>query len=150
MRVPEDSDMDFTAGCLVIEDGEILLMKHSKLGKWLQPGGHIEEDETPDETARRETLEETGVEVEFLEKPEFEAPESENLPKPFNVNLHNISEDHMHCSFLYLTRPKKKGEATHSHEHDGQKRFSKEELNELENIPENLRIASIKAIEAVG
>lgn len=146
-RVPEDADRDFTAGALVIEEGEILLIKHSKLDTWLHPGGHIEGDETPDETAKRETLEETGIEIEFVEEQDFEVPESDNLPKPFNINLHHISEDHMHCAFMFLARKKEDGEASHSHEHDGMRWFSEEELRDLEDIPENLRRTALQALE---
>ena len=42
----------------------VLLIHHHKIGRWLQPGGHIEpEDETVEEAARREVLEETGLEA---------------------------------------------------------------------------------------
>jgi 8-oxo-dGTP pyrophosphatase MutT (NUDIX family) len=41
----------------------LLLIHHAKLGRWLQPGGHIEaEDETLEAAARREIVEETGLE----------------------------------------------------------------------------------------
>ena len=40
----------------------ILVMHHHRHQRWLLPGGHVEEgDETPDATARREAIEETGV-----------------------------------------------------------------------------------------
>jgi 8-oxo-dGTP pyrophosphatase MutT (NUDIX family) len=42
----------------------ILFVHHAKLDLWLQPGGHCEPGETAIEAARREALEETGVEVE--------------------------------------------------------------------------------------
>lgn len=45
---------------------KILLMYNKKLNKWLQPGGHIEENETPIETAIRETYEETGVHIKII------------------------------------------------------------------------------------
>lgn len=48
------------------EEKCILLMYNRKLNKWLQPGGHIEGKETPIETAKRETLEETGVKIEII------------------------------------------------------------------------------------
>ena len=44
----------------------ILLMYNKKLNKWLQPGGHIEGKEIPEETAIRETFEETGVKVKIV------------------------------------------------------------------------------------
>ncbi|MBC7928031.1 MAG: NUDIX domain-containing protein [Bryobacteraceae bacterium] len=42
----------------------VLLVHHRRLRRWLLPGGHVElDDNTPDETARREVLEETGAEL---------------------------------------------------------------------------------------
>ncbi|HSJ71454.1 MAG TPA: NUDIX domain-containing protein [Acidimicrobiia bacterium] len=54
----------FTAsGFVASPDGSaLLLIHHARLGRWLQPGGHIEsEDGTVDEAARREIAEETGI-----------------------------------------------------------------------------------------
>ena len=45
---------------------KVLLMYNKKLNKWLQPGGHIEGKEIPEETAIRETFEETGVKVKIV------------------------------------------------------------------------------------
>ena len=42
---------------------EILLIKHVNSGHWSFPKGHVEGDETEVETAKREILEETGIEV---------------------------------------------------------------------------------------
>jgi len=40
----------------------LLLIEHRRLGRWLQPGGHIDlEDSTVERAARREIEEETGV-----------------------------------------------------------------------------------------
>jgi len=54
---------------VVLGDGGILLIRRGTepyKGYWCIPGGVQEEDETLDETARRETLEETGVEVSVV------------------------------------------------------------------------------------
>lgn len=46
---------------------EILLHYHKKLKSWLPPGGHVEKDESPIETAIREIKEETQIDkVEFI------------------------------------------------------------------------------------
>ncbi|MBR4555051.1 MAG: NUDIX domain-containing protein [Ruminococcus sp.] len=42
---------------------EILLIKHINSGHWSFPKGHVEGDETEVETAKREILEETGIDV---------------------------------------------------------------------------------------
>jgi 8-oxo-dGTP pyrophosphatase MutT (NUDIX family) len=54
----------FTASAFVLDaEGEhVLLIHHSKLGRWLQPGGHVEPgDADVLAAARREVAEETGV-----------------------------------------------------------------------------------------
>jgi 8-oxo-dGTP pyrophosphatase MutT (NUDIX family) len=54
----------FTAsGFVASPDGRALLMiHHEKLGRWLQPGGHFEAvDTSVEDGARREVVEETGV-----------------------------------------------------------------------------------------
>jgi 8-oxo-dGTP pyrophosphatase MutT (NUDIX family) len=54
----------FTASAFVLcpEQRRLLLIRHPKLGRWLQPGGHIEPaDESLLAAAQREVREETGV-----------------------------------------------------------------------------------------
>src|SRR5690242_17989737 len=41
--------------------GSLLLMDHVRSGLWLPPGGHVEPDEDPHETVKRELVEELGV-----------------------------------------------------------------------------------------
>ena len=43
---------------------EVLLMRRSDSGEWCPISGIVEPGESPDVTARREALEETGVDVE--------------------------------------------------------------------------------------
>lgn len=52
----------FTASCYVV-DGEsrLLLHHHKRLDRWLQMGGHIEHNESPDVAALREGAEESGL-----------------------------------------------------------------------------------------
>lgn len=47
------------------ERGRVLLVRHEGDDAWSDPGGKQEPDERFEETARRETREETGVEVEL-------------------------------------------------------------------------------------
>ena len=53
-----------TAGALIVsrQTGCVLLLKHKQLGKWLQPGGHVEaSDASVLDAAFREAREETGI-----------------------------------------------------------------------------------------
>ena len=60
----------FTSSGFVVSPDRrsLLLVHHAKLGKWLQPGGHIETDDFDLEAAaRREVLEETRLDdLDFL------------------------------------------------------------------------------------
>ncbi|OGG40852.1 DNA mismatch repair protein MutT [Candidatus Kaiserbacteria bacterium GWA2_50_9] len=53
-------------GVIIKKDGKVLLGKrkgsHGE-GSWAFPGGHLEFGETFEDCARRETLEETGIEI---------------------------------------------------------------------------------------
>lgn len=48
------------------EQERVLLVRHSDRGVWVAPGGMVEPDEDPEETARREMREETGVDVDLV------------------------------------------------------------------------------------
>jgi 8-oxo-dGTP pyrophosphatase MutT (NUDIX family) len=54
---------DFTATTFVVWGNAVLLHRHRKQGLWLPPGGHIEQGELPQDAARREVEEETGLHV---------------------------------------------------------------------------------------
>ena len=51
------------AGCLVMRQGRILLVRHGASGKLTFPAGYAERGESAQCTAHRETWEEAGVEV---------------------------------------------------------------------------------------
>lgn len=44
----------------------VLLVRHDDRGLWVAPGGTVEPDEHPEETAKREMLQETGIDVELV------------------------------------------------------------------------------------
>jgi ADP-ribose pyrophosphatase YjhB (NUDIX family) len=90
----------FTASAFVIDEaGErACLVQHAKLGRLLQPGGHLEEsDVSLEEAALREAREETALEVEL----------HESAPRPFDVDIHEIPDRpgelrHWHLDVRYL------------------------------------------------
>lgn len=148
--VPDHADRDFVASAWIVRNGKILLIHHRKSGLWLPPGGHIDPGETPHETAVREALEETGIHVNLLDSAE-NVGESYNLPHPFRINLHPVTDDHWHCGFGYLAEVEKEGEATHAHEHNGMNWFSIDELQTTDkNLPEAVQNAAIRAITLAG
>ena len=63
---PFDEDADpvhVTGSAIVTGPRGVLLLKHRRLGIWLQPGGHVDPGETPWDGALREAAEETGMPV---------------------------------------------------------------------------------------
>ncbi|MCR5656510.1 MAG: 8-oxo-dGTP diphosphatase [Butyrivibrio sp.] len=64
--------MEFTTLCYLEKDGKYLMLHRTKKendvnkDKWIAPGGHIEDGESPEECAIREVLEETGYRVKSL------------------------------------------------------------------------------------
>jgi 8-oxo-dGTP pyrophosphatase MutT (NUDIX family) len=87
-----------TASGLVVRDNKVLLIFHPHIKKWFQPGGHIDEGESPIEAAIREVYEETGlVCVTDIENSE-----------PMDVDVHEIPANsaknegaHLHIDLLY-------------------------------------------------
>ena len=68
--------MNIIVGCIVKKDDKFLMVKEgtgTSQGKWNFPVGHLEEDETILEGAKRETLEETGIRISELEHITVEA-----------------------------------------------------------------------------
>lgn len=59
-------------------ENKILLIWHKKFNKYIQPGGHIENGEKPYETAMREVLEETHIEIDIPVKEPFSIGEYYN------------------------------------------------------------------------
>lgn len=59
-----------SCGCVVIEDGKVLLIRQT-MGHWGFPKGHMEERETEEETAIREVKEETNIDVEIDNKKRY-------------------------------------------------------------------------------
>lgn len=56
---------EVSCGAYVIENGKVLVIQHNQ-GHWDFPKGHMERGETEKETAKREVLEETGIEIEIV------------------------------------------------------------------------------------
>ncbi|MCA9369267.1 MAG: NUDIX domain-containing protein [Pseudomonadales bacterium] len=92
-----DPKLCYTAGGMLIHEGKVLLVKHKKLGIWLNPGGHIDEDELPHQAAEREFWEETGVRVRALDPYQDslvgQGSDSEFFPNPISTNVHWVNRE---------------------------------------------------------
>ena len=104
---PDGVTRHFTVAVFVVHEGHVLLHPHAKLGIWLPPGGHIEPHELPDDAARREALEETGLPVRLVGAPGIDHAEPgapRQLLCPEGVQVEDISHDppHQHIDLIYF------------------------------------------------
>lgn len=105
---------DFTVSAFIVHDGKVLLLHHKKLNTWLQPGGHIELDEDPEQALFREIEEETGLTKTSLKiiEPQGRAlpfnlnSKHKRLPLPFDLNVHPFGDHptHKHIDLCYLIK----------------------------------------------
>lgn len=104
----------FTASVYILDPlSKVLLIFHKKLQKWIPPGGHLEPNETPDFAARREVLEETGYEIEFLLQENIWISEwnANSIPRPYLCLLEEIpafgnAAPHQHIDLVYVAKSK--------------------------------------------
>lgn len=93
-----------TASALVLNTDrpDVLLVFHRSLKRYLQPGGHVEQDASLMLSAKRELCEETGIPDKLIR---FE----QDGQAPFWIDCHAIPENlkknepsHWHCDMRYL------------------------------------------------
>jgi len=98
--------IDFTVEVYIVYKDMVLLRKHDKYKFWLSVGGHIELDEDPNQAARREVMEEVGLDVKLYDPRQEDVTdeESQDLIPPVGLNRHRISATHEHVTLIYFAR----------------------------------------------
>lgn len=102
----------FTATVYILHEAKTLLIYHKKHNIWVPPGGHVEANETPAETAKREAFEETGCTIEFIKQENvwFDSfANAKSIERPYLMLLESIPATakepaHEHIDFIYLAR----------------------------------------------
>lgn len=124
----------FCASAYIIdpETKKILLVKHKKLSRWVQPGGHIEHNEFPEEAAIREAFEETGIKIKLLGE---RFPREEDFIRPLGVQK-NRTETGIHIDFIYPAIPLNHKDLLISTESTNIGWFSREELENMNVFPD--------------
>jgi 8-oxo-dGTP pyrophosphatase MutT (NUDIX family) len=85
-----------TGSAIVVGPRGVILLRHKRLGLWLQPGGHIDRGETPWEAALREAAEETGLDVRWA------GLDADGVPPLVHVDVHAGGRGHTHLDLRYL------------------------------------------------
>jgi 8-oxo-dGTP pyrophosphatase MutT (NUDIX family) len=100
-----------TGSGIVIRHQEILLIHHRYIKEWFQPGGHVDPNELPLQSAIRELEEETGWKT-------IPSP-LHPLEIPIDIDIHVIpanplknEPEHLHIDFAYLLEPVSEGKAS--------------------------------------
>ncbi|MFP4311068.1 MAG: NUDIX hydrolase [Nitriliruptoraceae bacterium] len=90
----EHADPTHVTGSAIVLDerSRVLLHRHKRLGRWLQPGGHLDPGELPWQAAVRETREETGLDAH---------PPALGVTL-VHVDVHEGPRGHVHLDLRYL------------------------------------------------
>lgn len=134
------------AGYLV-KDGKVLLVHHNGFDKWVPPGGHIDDDETPAQCAKREFFEETGLEVTVMSAVPlaFEGDENETpIPVPFHMGLDTEGFNKPLVAHFYFVKEAKENQTLQYQESElfGIGWFSKEDLVGLKTFDQVRAVAA--------
>ncbi len=104
------------AACYLEINNKLLLLQRAQKklepGKWGVPAGKIENDETPEDAAKRELMEETGISLENhfriqrLNSLYIRKPEVDYVYHVFKVQLDQIPDVHLsdeHQDYIWAT-----------------------------------------------
>jgi len=127
------------------------MIHHNKLKVWLPPGGHIDENELPDDAVVREIYEETGIWVKIISENRgfsFSGEGCRELATPFAILLEDIEGNgtHNHIDMVYLCEAVNEDLIPQENEVRGIGWFAYKEIEGLITF-ENVRREISKAIE---
>ena len=139
---------DFTATTFVVREDKVLLLWHNKMQAWLPPGGHIAENELPEEAAVREIREETGLEVELLGDRKVVGNVTV-LIQPSCILLEDITAGHQHIDLIYFAEVSGCGEVFLNEREAARFRWYDCQQLQEDEIAEDIRHLGRRAIAAV-
>jgi 8-oxo-dGTP pyrophosphatase MutT (NUDIX family) len=128
------SEGHFTGSALVVEQGtgRILMLFHTKLRKWLQPGGHTDGEATMAATALREATEESGIDALRV------------FTAPIDLDIHEVrppaEPPHLHHDIRFLVLATRGALPIGNHESESIRWMRPEELPSLDVDESVLRL----------
>ncbi len=125
-----------SAWILDYDHQHVLLIHHSKLDKWLQPGGHTDGNANVFEVALKEAKEETGLNSLI--------PFGEEI---FDIDIHDIPEykevpAHLHYDIRFIFEADMNEKPTINHESKDWKWIPLQEVEKLNNEESVLRMVT--------
>ena len=81
-----------TGSAIVVGPRGTVLHLHKRLGRWMQPGGHLDAGEWPADAALREAVEETGLAVRH----------PRGGARLVHLDVHPAARGHVHLDLRYL------------------------------------------------
>lgn len=147
--------IDYTSEVYNVYQDKVLLRKHDKYKIWLSVGGHIELDEDPNKAAVREVKEEVGLDVELddtLRPPIEDNDRYQELIPPYFMNIHKIGDTHKHITLVYFAKAltDKITQIADGEVSEECRWFTKDELENLEDIQESVKYYATKALEKLS
>ncbi len=150
---------EFTGTAFIFnkERTKILLIFHKKLQWWLPPGGHMDANEYPHETALREVREETGLNVTLIPSwndLKIVAPYEHQVPTPYCVLHEHIpaykdKEAHIHIDFIYLTEADTMQLTINVNEVTDAQWFTKDEVLKLKTVESVFKICEKMLVQEI-
>jgi len=129
-------------GVVFNPQGRVLMVLHKKLGVWLPPGGHVEENELPDDACLREIFEETGIRAKLRHPSRLDLTDghARELATPVAVLLEDIEGNgmHNHIDLVYVCEAEEGKLTPDSREVKDVRWFSVEEVMGLDTY-DNVR-----------
>jgi len=131
----DNMNRDFCASAFIVDPvtKKILLVKHRKYNKWVQPGGHIMENESPEEAAVREAYEETNIKVRLIGD---RFPRESDFIRPLGIQKNN-GINVQHIDIIYPAVPVNDIKYNYDpNESTNIGWFSREELDNIDVFPD--------------
>lgn len=133
-------DKHFTVSVYIVHQDKVLLHLHKKYNMILPLGGHIENNELPEEACIREAKEESGLHITLYnsENQVFLNLENEAngkvLINPMHTILCEINKEHYHIDLVYYATTNTFETLPEFGESKDLKWYTKESLKELKEV----------------
>ncbi|MBE6023444.1 MAG: NUDIX domain-containing protein [Cellulosilyticum sp.] len=131
-------DRHYTVSVYIVHKNKVLLHKHKKAEILLPVGGHIEENELPEEAAVREAFEEAGISVKLhdlntLRDKYVDTEREKMLINPMHMVLGEIEQGHEHIDFVFYAESESNKLFPGKEESNILKWYSESELDDIKN-----------------